>query len=498
MNENLVKDKLVKEIDLIFDTRDFSKAEKIILDSLSSFPNEILLWNKLAISQYNLHKYEESLDSFKKAHELGDNSAKLFNNIGTSLLALDRIHEALEYFLKSISCDQKLDVGYFNVANVYREIKDYEKAYNYFKTACSINPKNKIYQNNLGLVCRLLKKEKEAIEAFQRALFIDNNYSFALGNMGFIYHQRGEMEKAKDYLEKASKFDAENPIYKNILGTIYQKLDMDNQAVESFEQAIFLLENAKNNNKKIDERLYRGIKTNLGNYYLSDGDFYTGLKLLEEGTGYYSIDNFKKNTGKVTLPNPVKINSKNEPHFIGMWELNNDDLCQNIINLFEKRNDRHGQGEIGGAIKIDKKDTIDISIDIYELFNESEFSIINPYINFISNCYMQYCQDWPFLERFKNVRIGRFNLQKYHVGQHFSQIHSERMRLNESLRLFAFMTYLNDVDIGGETTFNHYGIKIKPKKGITLIWPAEWTHAHAGLTVESGEKYIATGWIEMH
>ncbi len=58
-----------------------------------------------------------------------------------------------------------------------------------------------------------------------------------------------------------------------------------------------------------------------------------------------------------------------------MWELNNDDLCQNIINLFEKRNDRHGQGEIGGAIKIDKKDTIDISIDIYELFNESEFSM---------------------------------------------------------------------------------------------------------------------------
>ena len=498
MNEILVKDTLLKEIDLIINARDFSKAENLILDLLSDFPNDLMLWNKLAISQYKLHKYKESLDSFLKAYELGDNSTKLLNNIGTSLLALDRIHEALDYFLKCISSDKKFDIGYFNAANIYREINDYEKAYDYYKKACSINPKNKIYQNNLGLVCRLLKKENEAVEAFQRALYLDNNYSFALGNMGFIYHQRGEMEKAKDYLEKASMSDAENPIYKNILGTVYTNLGMSEHAVENFKKALTLLENVKNNNEKIDERLYRGVKTNLGNCYLSDGDFYTGLKLLEEGTGYYSIDKFKKNADEVKLPNPDKITSKNEPHFIGMWEFNNDILCKNIINLFEKRNDRHGQGEFGGAIQLDKKDTIDISVDIYELFGESEFSIAREYIDFVASCYLQYCEEWPFMKRFKNAKIGRFNFQKYHTGKHFLHIHSERMRLYECHRLFAFMTYLNDVEEGGETTFNHYDIKIKPKTGRTIIWPAEWTHAHAGLTVDAGVKYIATGWIEMH
>jgi hypothetical protein len=57
------------------------------------------------------------------------------------------------------------------------------------------------------------------------------------------------------------------------------------------------------------------------------------------------------------------------------------------------------------------------------------------------------------------------------------------------------MTYLNDVDDGGLTTFEHYGVSVKPEAGKTLIWPAEWTHAHRGCVVEVGPKYIITGWM---
>ena len=62
-------------------------------------------------------------------------------------------------------------------------------------------------------------------------------------------------------------------------------------------------------------------------------------------------------------------------------------------------------------------------------------------------------------------------------------------------RLLVWMTYLNDVTDGGETEFPYYGLKIKPEKGKTLIWPAEWTHAHRGCPVGSEAKYIVTGWM---
>ena len=57
------------------------------------------------------------------------------------------------------------------------------------------------------------------------------------------------------------------------------------------------------------------------------------------------------------------------------------------------------------------------------------------------------------------------------------------------------MTYLNDVEEGGSTYFSHYDLEIKPQKGLTLIWPAEWTHAHRGNILTKGKKYIITGWI---
>ena len=93
------------------------------------------------------------------------------------------------------------------------------------------------------------------------------------------------------------------------------------------------------------------------------------------------------------------------------------------------------------------------------------------------------------------MEIGTFNLQKYSPGGHFSAVHTERGSSSTMHRVLAFMTYLNDVEEGGETSFHYYDINVQPKKGKTIIWPAEWTHAHKGNTLDAGAKYIITGWM---
>ena len=57
------------------------------------------------------------------------------------------------------------------------------------------------------------------------------------------------------------------------------------------------------------------------------------------------------------------------------------------------------------------------------------------------------------------------------------------------------MTYLDSQDEGGETEFLYYDISVKPIKGLTLIWPAEWSHTHRGNVVKT-DKYIVTGSID--
>ena len=190
----------------------------------------------------------------------------------------------------------------------------------------------------------------------------------------------------------------------------------------------------------------------------------------------------------------ININSQ-QTHFIGCWNLENNDLCNEIINLFENNKNLQQQGvtDTGKNTKIKK--TIVIAVHPNDL-KKPKFEILKQYINELHKCFLDYQNQWPFLKTMlKTADIPAFNIQKYSRGDHFSLVHSERTGLGFLHRIFAWMTYLNNVDDGGTTNFEYYGIKIKPEIGKTLIWPAEWTHAHTGSVLKSGTKYIITGWI---
>lgn len=62
-------------------------------------------------------------------------------------------------------------------------------------------------------------------------------------------------------------------------------------------------------------------------------------------------------------------------------------------------------------------------------------------------------------------------------------------------RALAWMVYLNDVPEGeGETEFLFQGVRLQPKKGDLVIFPAGFTHIHRGNPVYTTDKYITTGW----
>ncbi len=198
---------------------------------------------------------------------------------------------------------------------------------------------------------------------------------------------------------------------------------------------------------------------------------------------------------KKKIDNLRSLNENQYPHFIGSWNIENDILCKEIIDLFDKNKNLQKKGVTVKGEDTTAKKTTDISVTPNHL-KDIKFKCLNDYINELYKCFIDYQIQWPFIKNtIKSVHIGQFNLQKYLPGDHFSKIHSERLSIETSHRVFAWMTYLNDVDDGATTNFSHYDIKIKPEIGKTLIWPAEWTHAHSGEILNSGVKYIVTGWM---
>jgi hypothetical protein len=57
------------------------------------------------------------------------------------------------------------------------------------------------------------------------------------------------------------------------------------------------------------------------------------------------------------------------------------------------------------------------------------------------------------------------------------------------------MIYLNPTREGdASSVFMVMGLRLQPKQGSVVLFPAAWTHTHRGNPVYSGDKYIATGW----
>jgi len=89
-------------------------------------------------------------------------------------------------------------------------------------------------------------------------------------------------------------------------------------------------------------------------------------------------------------------------------------------------------------------------------------------------------------------------VQKYKPNGGYFPWHCERSSAGPevvSSRHLAFLTYLNDVTDAGETEFMLQNLKVQPRKGLTLIWPADWTHTHRGVASPTQEKYLITGWF---
>ena len=184
------------------------------------------------------------------------------------------------------------------------------------------------------------------------------------------------------------------------------------------------------------------------------------------------------------------INQKN--NFISGWYIDKN-LCDELIDYYEKSSEKV-PGKLGaeGRINLNQKDSLDLYVDA----KNYEYPL-KDYLISLSNVIDHYKKQYTYCDNEMTAwGISAFyNIQRYLPNQGFRMWHCEKSGDEGSInRHLVFMTYLNDVTDGGETEWYYQKEKIKPEKGLTVIWPAEWMFTHRGVVSETQTKYIATGW----
>ena len=181
-------------------------------------------------------------------------------------------------------------------------------------------------------------------------------------------------------------------------------------------------------------------------------------------------------------------------NFIGGWYMEDDSLCDKLINYF---NDSENKivGEIWEnnqrSVNPKTKESIDVRLN-------GDMDLSNEYNYHLQDCVREYCKLYEYSTETTclwDSSIEVPNIQYYKPGGGFKIWHFENPVFTK--RLLVFMTFLNDVEDGG-THFLYQELTCPAKKGLTIIWPASWTHTHKGQISKTNEKYIVTGWYNLY
>ena len=167
-------------------------------------------------------------------------------------------------------------------------------------------------------------------------------------------------------------------------------------------------------------------------------------------------------------------------------------ICDDHITFFKDNKKYQKSGKVGPSpVRMDSnlKESLEVAIDL-SCHNPSYLQYLK-YLKAILDLYIKKYPEVEELSRFGLIEMAQ--IQYYGPGQGYKTWHFERTTKAEN-RCLVFMTYLNDVPEGG-THFKYQDLTTPAEKGLTLIWPTDFTHTHKGQISKQHEKYIITGWL---
>ncbi len=167
-------------------------------------------------------------------------------------------------------------------------------------------------------------------------------------------------------------------------------------------------------------------------------------------------------------------------------------VCGDIIERFESSPEQQYPGRIGP--NQNHEASIKRSTDLRISGREDWQPVDRGLFLSLKTALYELSKIHPFFATNAFYDLG-YNLQRTLPNEHYHW-HVDSGPGPFSQRQLVAIWYLNDVEgPGGETEFHFQDVKVKPQTGKLLLFPPFWTHAHRGVTLRSGVKYIATTWV---
>lgn len=168
------------------------------------------------------------------------------------------------------------------------------------------------------------------------------------------------------------------------------------------------------------------------------------------------------------------------------------EVCDQIIELFDLYDSVHGSMN---SKDYDGTGNLLYRNDTSLFCGEDLFPEIRNYMHELLSYYYEEYQKHFFQAAGISIGFDEVKIQRTPVRGGFHTWHCEIGDISSIDRSIVWMLYLNDIpENEGETEFLWQKMRIQPKAGRLVMWPAFFTHTHRGNPVYTHSKYIITGW----
>ncbi|MEK6224456.1 MAG: tetratricopeptide repeat protein, partial [Thermodesulfobacteriales bacterium] len=210
------------------------KAEQLYNESLRLNPGFISALIELALVYEKQGRYEESENIYKSIITLYPGTFDTYVRYGNFLFRLNRKDDARQQFEKAENLDFQNPDLKLRLGLLYIEDGDFEKAIEEFQLILLSNPNDQRAKYYLALSYIEIDNYPQALNILDSISSDAEFYGESRVQKAFIYEKQGDINRSLEMMEQVYSSEPNNEVIVNYLGSVYQKLNRDQDAINLY------------------------------------------------------------------------------------------------------------------------------------------------------------------------------------------------------------------------------------------------------------------------
>ncbi len=188
---------------IYFHKGEYHEASRYFKELLEKIPENLVVYNNLAVSLEREEMYREAELVYKEAQKISPLASQVLANVGILSYRRGEFDEAREYLERAVQLNHNMAFAYFYLGMSYLRLAMVEEAEECLKSSLQISQDNPVLFNNLGVIYKKTGDLKKALGFSMRAVELDPGLSLPYVNIDDIFCIVGEWEECQKMFDEA-------------------------------------------------------------------------------------------------------------------------------------------------------------------------------------------------------------------------------------------------------------------------------------------------------